>query len=87
MFFRSEGGSSSTFGEVQTESSNRLSGVMYPHRLGWETPYPWDVSIPAAGLSDFVLAGYYNDWFPDYGQRYWVEGIRFMNSGGMKLDQ
>ncbi len=77
MFFRSEGGSSSTFGEVQAESSNRLSYVEHTHTLlPNEPPYSYGVPIPAAGWSDFVLAGYFNSESRNY-----EEGIHFLNSG------
>ena len=34
-----------------------------------EPPYSWGVSIPATGLSDYVLAGYFNSELRTYQER------------------
>jgi hypothetical protein len=76
LFFRAEGGNSSSFGTIQTESSNHLSQANYQDFDYNNNNLKVHISIPENGeYSDFMYAGYWSS------NTLSTEGIRFANSG------
>lgn len=60
VFFRAEGGNSSSFGEIQEENSPRLVHAAYNHHNDDEGTYSWNVDIKADNKpTDVVLTGVY----------------------------
>jgi len=74
LFFRAGGGTAADFGEIQEESDNRLITVRSGTAL---EQAPLAVSVPTAGISEFVFAGYSSMATVDN-----HEIMSFENSGG-----